>query len=141
MFNLAGGILAWSRDIDPKIPQYCDALALCRILGDIVIYNTYMKVTPDSSSPVAWPRAPRRRRTCSPVYQRALQNDPQLNEAEATRLAALESKPQALAALLPQISGSGTSRKEKDTGQSNQTETVQVAAGQPSSSPFPSMAA
>jgi rhodanese-related sulfurtransferase len=22
VFNLAGGILAWSRDIDPSIPQY-----------------------------------------------------------------------------------------------------------------------
>src|SRR6185437_8437499 len=63
------------------------------------------------------------------VYQRALQNDPQLKEAEATRLAALESKPQALAALLPQISGSGTASKEKDAGQSNQTETVQVSGG------------
>jgi outer membrane protein len=63
------------------------------------------------------------------VYQRALQNDPQLKEAEATRLAALESKPQALAALLPQISGSGTSSKEKDAGQSNETETVEVAGG------------
>lgn len=61
------------------------------------------------------------------VYQRALQNDPQLKEAEATRLAALESKPQALAALLPQLSGSGTASKEKDAGQSNQTETVQVS--------------
>jgi outer membrane protein len=60
------------------------------------------------------------------VYQRALQNDPQLKEAEATRLAALESKPQALAALLPQISGSGTASKEKDAGNSNQTETVQL---------------
>ena len=37
------------------------------------------------------------------VYQRALQNDPQLREAEATRLAALEAKPQALSALLPQL--------------------------------------
>jgi outer membrane protein len=63
------------------------------------------------------------------VYQRALQNDPQLKEAEATRLAALESKPQALAALLPQISGSGTASKEKDAGESNQTETVQVSGG------------
>jgi outer membrane protein len=63
------------------------------------------------------------------VYQRALQNDPQLKEAEATRLAALESKPQALSALLPQVSGSGTSSKEKDAGSSNQTETVQVAGG------------
>jgi outer membrane protein len=63
------------------------------------------------------------------VYQRALQNDPQLKEAEATRLAALESKPQALSALLPQLSGSGTSSKEKDAGQSNQSETVEVAGG------------
>src|SRR6202167_4169574 len=60
------------------------------------------------------------------VYQRALQNDPQLKEAEATRLASLESKPQAIAALLPQISGSGTISQEKDKGQSNQTEEVQA---------------
>src|ERR1700689_2822774 len=60
------------------------------------------------------------------VYQRALQNDPQLREAEATRLASLESKPQAIAALLPQISGSGTISQEKDKGQSNQTEEVQA---------------
>src|SRR5580700_6617590 len=70
------------------------------------------------------------------VYQRALQNDPQLKEAEATRLAALESKPQALAALLPQLSGSGTVSKEKDDGQSNQVETVQ-ANGQNFSESFP----
>ena len=50
------------------------------------------------------------------VYQRALQNDPQLKEAEATRLAALESKPQALAALLPQLSGSGTHPRRKTPG-------------------------
>jgi len=59
------------------------------------------------------------------VYQRALQNDPQLKEAEANRLAALESKPQALAALLPQLAGNGTLSKEKDNGQSNVVETVQ----------------
>src|ERR1700723_2533035 len=58
------------------------------------------------------------------VYQRALQNDPQLREAEATRLAALEAKPQALAALLPQLSGSGVATREKDTGSSNTTEPV-----------------
>ncbi len=40
------------------------------------------------------------------VYQKALRNDPQLREAEATRLALLESKPQALAGLLPQLNGS-----------------------------------
>src|SRR6204780_1815546 len=70
------------------------------------------------------------------VYQRALQNDPQLREAEATRLAALESKPQALAALLPQLTGSGTISKEKDNGQSNEVETVQEN-GQNFSEAFP----
>jgi outer membrane protein len=70
------------------------------------------------------------------VYQRALQNDPQLKEAEANRLAALESKPQAIAALLPQLSGSGTVSKEKDAGQSNQVETVQEG-GQNFSESFP----
>jgi len=58
------------------------------------------------------------------VYQRALQNDPQLREAEATRLAALEAKPQALSALLPQLSASGTVSREKDTGATNTTEPV-----------------
>jgi outer membrane protein len=58
------------------------------------------------------------------VYQRALQNDPQLKEAEATRLAALESKPQALSALLPQLSATGIISRERDTGQDNTTETV-----------------
>src|SRR5580698_10625876 len=64
------------------------------------------------------------------VYQRALQNDPQLREAEATRLAALEAKPQALSALLPQLSGSGIVTKERDTGSSNTIESVS-APGQP----------
>jgi outer membrane protein TolC len=64
------------------------------------------------------------------VYQRALQNDPQLREAEANRLAALESKPQALSALLPQLNGSALASKEKDTGPSNQVESVNLP-GQP----------
>lgn len=50
------------------------------------------------------------------IYQRALQNDPQLREAEATRLATLEAKPQALSALLPQLSGSGLVSHERDIG-------------------------
>ncbi|HET8690842.1 MAG TPA: TolC family outer membrane protein [Steroidobacteraceae bacterium] len=37
------------------------------------------------------------------VYERALTNDPLIREADANRLAARESKPQALAALLPQV--------------------------------------
>ena len=63
------------------------------------------------------------------VYQRALQNDPQLREAEATRLAALEAKPQALSALLPQLSGSGTVTRQKDTGSTNTTEPVTTVIG------------
>ena len=61
------------------------------------------------------------------VYRRALQNDPQLREAEATRLAALESKPQALSALLPQLSGNGLISRERDVGSSNTTEAVGLA--------------
>src|ERR1700685_495571 len=75
------------------------------------------------------------------VYQRALQNDPQLREAEATRLAALEAKPQALSALLPQLTGNGTISRERDTGTQNTTEAVAlppcgpaVPAGTPCSS-------
>ena len=40
------------------------------------------------------------------IYQQALQGDPQIHEAEARRLAALEAKPQARGVLLPQISAS-----------------------------------
>jgi outer membrane protein len=41
------------------------------------------------------------------VYQRAQQSDPQIREADATRLASRENKPQALSALLPQLNASG----------------------------------
>jgi outer membrane protein len=41
------------------------------------------------------------------IYQQALQGDPQIHEAEARRLAALESKPQARGVLLPQIQATG----------------------------------
>jgi len=42
------------------------------------------------------------------VYQKALQSDPALREAEATRLASREARPQAWAALLPQLDGSAS---------------------------------
>ncbi len=60
------------------------------------------------------------------VYQRALQNDPQLREAEATRLAALESKPQALSTLLPHLSGNGTISRERDIGKENTVQAVSL---------------
>jgi outer membrane protein len=42
------------------------------------------------------------------IYQRALRNDPVIREAEANRLAALEDRPQALGALLPQLNATGS---------------------------------
>lgn len=41
------------------------------------------------------------------IYQLARQSDPQLREADANRMAVKEAKPQALGALLPQISATG----------------------------------
>jgi outer membrane protein len=50
------------------------------------------------------------------VYDDAVQFDPQIHEADATRMAARESSPQALAALLPQISGTAAiSRTRSET--------------------------
>jgi outer membrane protein len=47
------------------------------------------------------------------VYDDALQSDPQMREATATRLATLEARPQARALLLPQIAGSASAEKDK----------------------------
>ena len=74
------------------------------------------------------------------VYQRALQNDPQLREAEANRLAALESKPQALAALLPQLAGNGTATKEQRQGVIEPVQSVVLANGTTILESFPSTA-
>ena len=67
------------------------------------------------------------------VYQRALQNDPQLREAEANRLASLEAKPQALSALLPQLAATGIVTREHDAGSSNTTEAISNTPGGASS--------
>ena len=49
------------------------------------------------------------------IYQQALQSDPQIHEAEARRLAALEAKPQARGVLLPQVGfGAGWLKTETD---------------------------
>jgi outer membrane protein len=49
------------------------------------------------------------------VYDQALVNDPQIREADATRRAVHEAKPQAIGALLPQVTGSaGRSRTWSD---------------------------
>jgi outer membrane protein len=50
------------------------------------------------------------------VYQRAVQNDPLIREAEANRLASRESKPRALSALLPEIVASGRAAQQDSDG-------------------------
>jgi outer membrane protein len=61
------------------------------------------------------------------VYERALTSDPQIREADANRLATREARPQAIAALLPQVNADGT---WYDTVDSNSTG-VFVAPGVP----------
>ena len=52
-------------------------------------------------------------------YRRALQNDPQLREAEANRLAAIEAKVQAV--LLLRILASSSALRKHDSGASSTT--------------------
>ncbi len=56
------------------------------------------------------------------VYEDALQNDPQLRAADANRLASRESRPQALAALLPQVSGTAAYTRDHSSGYQDQFE-------------------
>jgi outer membrane protein len=66
------------------------------------------------------------------VYQRALQNDPQIREADANRLASRESKPQAIANLLPQLSASGGySRINQDASRTTLINSVPSDQGSP----------
>ncbi|MDJ0750896.1 MAG: TolC family outer membrane protein [Woeseiaceae bacterium] len=50
------------------------------------------------------------------IYQQALQSDPQIHEAEARRLAALEARPQARSAYLPQLSLTGDYEVTENSG-------------------------
>ncbi len=52
------------------------------------------------------------------IYQQALQSDPQIHEAEARRLAALEATPQARGVLLPQIAAAADWTKSESEGTS-----------------------
>lgn len=65
------------------------------------------------------------------VYDRALGNDPQIRQADATRLAARENRPQALGTLLPQVSV--TASRERDwsvgTGAQQLTPTFAISTG------------
>jgi len=52
------------------------------------------------------------------AYHRAQRSDPQLREADATRLAIREAKPQAFAALLPQLQATGGYTHDDSSGSS-----------------------
>jgi len=56
------------------------------------------------------------------AYRDALRSDPSLREAAANRLAALESRPQARAALLPQLEGTGSYERQYRSGTQNFTQ-------------------
>ena len=53
------------------------------------------------------------------VYEDALTNDPQLRAADANRLAQREARPQAFAALLPQLSGTASIMRDTMSGPSD----------------------
>jgi len=59
------------------------------------------------------------------VFEDALHNDPVIRQADANRLAARESKPQALAALLPQLNGTAGITRDHSSG--FQTQPFQVS--------------
>ncbi len=50
------------------------------------------------------------------VYDRALVNDPQIREADATRLAAREARPQAWGTMLPQVSATASRQRDWSDG-------------------------
>ena len=54
------------------------------------------------------------------VYEDAVKNDPQIRAADANRLASRESRPQALAALLPQINGTAAYTRDHNGGNFDQ---------------------
>src|SRR5215469_11811244 len=63
------------------------------------------------------------------VFEDALHNDPVIRQADANRLAARESKPQALAALLPQLNGTAGITRDHSSG--FQTQIFQVSGTTP----------
>src|SRR6516162_9449400 len=63
------------------------------------------------------------------VFEDAVHNDPVIRQADANRLAARESKPQALSALLPQLNG--TAGITRDHASGFQSQILQVGTGNP----------
>jgi outer membrane protein len=63
------------------------------------------------------------------IFDQAVVNDPTVREAEYTRQATREARPQAWAAYLPQINGSYNKGESEGTGFRRDTNVVQVPAG------------
>ncbi|HXI68310.1 MAG TPA: TolC family outer membrane protein [Steroidobacteraceae bacterium] len=72
------------------------------------------------------------------VFEDAVHNDPVIRQADANRLAARESKPQALSALLPQLNGTAGITRDHSSGFESQIFQV-VPPSNPSCSPNPSL--
>jgi outer membrane protein len=58
------------------------------------------------------------------VFEDALKNDPVIRQADANRLAARESKPQAIAALLPQLNGTASTTRDHQSGFQDQVNAI-----------------
>jgi outer membrane protein len=67
------------------------------------------------------------------VFEDAVHNDPVIRQADANRLAARESKPQALSALLPQLNGTAGITRDHSSG--FQSQIFEVANTAPSCAP------
>jgi len=65
------------------------------------------------------------------VFEDAVHNDPVIRQADANRLAARESKPQALAALLPQLNGTAGITRDHSSGFESQIFEVAGSSGSP----------
>jgi outer membrane protein len=65
------------------------------------------------------------------VYERALASDPQIREANATRLANREARPQALANLLPLVSGTAAYQRDQLSGPNVESSPFVITPGSP----------
>ena len=71
------------------------------------------------------------------VFEDAVHNDPVIRQADANRLAARESKPQALSALLPQLNGTAGITRDHSSG--FQSQIFEVASSDPTCIANPSL--
>ena len=71
------------------------------------------------------------------VFEDAVHNDPVIRQADANRLAARESKPQALSALLPQLNGTAGITRDHSSG--FQSQIFEVASSDPTCVANPSL--